>query len=359
MKKLAVFLGAVWLFAFSPDACSAPALRDYLKKPEGWFASEEARNVLNAVLSHQSNAGGWPKNINTTAAPFQGDRTTIRATFDNGATVDELRLLALAFVTTRDERYSHAFERGFQYVLSAQYPTGGWPQSHPPPADNYQRHITFNDGAMVRLMEFVRETFTADAFGFLGQDQKQAAREAFDRGVSCILKCQIKVNGQLTAWCAQHDEEDFRPRPGRSYELVSLSGAESVGIVRLLMSLENPGPDVIRAVESAAAWFSYVKLTGIRVANVEDKMAPRGFNRVVIIDPDAPPIWARFYEIGTNRPIFVDRDGVPKYSLSEIGYERRNGYAWYGSWPANLLSNEYPGWRRQTVDQISPGAQGL
>ena len=40
-----------------------------------------------------------------------------------------------------------------------------------------------------------------------------------------------------------------------------------------------------------------------------------------------------FYEIGTNRPIFSDRDGVPKRELADIGYERRNGYAWYGNWP--------------------------
>ena len=67
-------------------------------------------------------------------------------------------------------------------------------------------------------------------------DQKRAeARQAFDRGIQCILKCQIKVGGKRTAWCAQHDEIDFRPRRARSYELPSLSGAESVGIVPSLL----------------------------------------------------------------------------------------------------------------------------
>jgi PelA/Pel-15E family pectate lyase len=60
-----------------------------------------------------------------------------------------------------------------------------------------------------------------------------------------------------------------------------------------------------------------------------------------------PPLWARFYEIGTNRPIFSDRDGVPKRELSEIGYERRNGYAWLGKWPQHLLAVEYPAWRHK------------
>ena len=61
-----------------------------------------------------------------------------------------------------------------------------------------------------------------------------------------------------------------------------------------------------------------------------DDKAPRGKDKVVVKDPNAPGLWARFYEIGTNRPIFCDRDGVAKHDLSEIGYERRNGYACYG-----------------------------
>jgi PelA/Pel-15E family pectate lyase len=49
----------------------------------------------------------------------------------------------------------------------------------------------------------------------------------------------------------------------------------------------------------------------------------------VIKDESASPLWARFYEIETNRPFFCDRDGVRKYDLKDIGSERRNGYGWY------------------------------
>ena len=66
---------------------------------------------------------------------------------------------------------------------------------------------------------------------------------------------------------------------------------------------------------------------------------------MVVADPTAPPIWARFYEIGTNRPFFCGRDGVKKYSLAEIEHERRIGYAWYTNAPAYLLDKEYPLWR--------------
>src|SRR5262249_19590650 len=162
------------------------------------------------------------------------------------------------------------------------YPNGGWPQFAPPPEKTYHRHITFNDNAMVRLMEFLREVYAIDTYKFVDDDRRKASRRAFDRGVECILKCQVKVEGNLTAWCAQHDEKDYSPRPGRSYELVSLSGAESVGIVRLLMSLEDPSPEVVKAVEGAVAWFEAAKLKGIRVEEQKDEKSPTGKNKVVV-----------------------------------------------------------------------------
>jgi PelA/Pel-15E family pectate lyase len=329
-------------------AASGPSR--YLNKPDAWFAGDEAKKIAANILTYQSDLGGWPKNIDTTAAPYKGDRKDLKPTFDNDATTDELRYLARMFSATKDETYRKAVEKGVDYILVAQYPTGGWPQFHPPPT-SYHRHITFNDNAMVRVMEFLRESCSQDQFGFLGADRHKAARKAFDRGVECILKCQIKVDGKLTAWCAQHDEKDYSPRVGRSYELISISGAESVGVVRLLMSLENPCADVVQAVDGAVAWFESVKIKGIRVKVEKDSKGPKGTNRVVVKDEKAPPMWARFYEIGTNKPLFSDRDGVAKYDLAEIGYERRNGYAWLGYWPQKLLAEEYPAWKKQRADK--------
>jgi PelA/Pel-15E family pectate lyase len=145
------------------------------------------------------------------------------------------------------------------------------------------------------------------------------------------------VNGKRTVWCAQHDEVDYSPRPARSYELASLSGAESVGILRLLMSLDRPSPEVSRAIQAGAEWFEAAKLTGIRVERVNG-------DRRVVSDPGAPPLWARFYEIETGRPFFCGRDGVKKYALAEIESERRNGYAWYGEW-GRPVAEEYARWK--------------
>ncbi len=341
---LALLLGV----AVGGSAQAARGPHQYLGKPAEWFRSAEAAHIAGNILSYQAAEGGWPKNVDTTAAPYTGDRARLKGTFDNDATTDELRFLARIYDATNEARYREAFRKGFDHILQAQYPAGGWPQFYPP-SQQYHRHITFNDNAMVRLMEFLREVYSTDGYRFVDEERRRAARQAFDRGIECILECQIKAGGKLTAWCAQHDEKDYSPRPGRSYELVSLSGSESVGVVRLLMSLDNPRPEVVRAVEGAVAWFESAKIPGIRVVVEKDERSLKGTNRVVVKDPTAPPMWARFYEIGTNRPIFSDRDGVAKHDLAEIGYERRNGYSWLGYWPQPLLEKEYPAWKKKLL----------
>jgi pectate lyase len=317
VSKKAGWLALAVLFTVQAWGSAAEGPRKYLKRPDAWFAGEEARQVADNILSYQSDLGGWPKNLDTTAAKFTGDRRTLKPTFDNGATTDELRFLARMYGATKAECYCHAFQRGFDHILQAQYPTGGWPQFYPPDK-KYHRYITFNDDAMVRLMQLLRETYTLPAYAFVPKERREVARQAFDRGIDCILKCQIRVDGTLTVWCAQHDEKDYRPRPGRSYELVSLSGAESVGIVRPLMSLDHPSPAVVQAVEGAVAWFEAAKLKGMRVVVEDDRKSPTGKNKVVHSDPAAPPMWARFYEIGANRPIYSDRDGVAKHNLADF-----------------------------------------
>ena len=180
-----------------------------------------------------------------------------------------------------------------------------------------------------------------------GRRGPRAGRQAIDKAVECILKTQVVQDGKLTVWCAQHDEHTLAPAKARAYELPSLSGSESVGIVEFLMGIEHPSPEVARAIEGAVAWFRGSRISGIVVKAVPAPGTPKGFDNVVTADAAAPPLWARFYELGTNRPIFCGRDSVVKYSMAEIEYERRNGYRWYVDRPARLLDVEYPEWTRR------------
>lgn len=306
--------------------------------PDAWYRSAEGREITANIRSHQSPQGDWPKNGDTTAARYQGDSSTIQGTFDNGATIGEVRFLARAFRVTHDEACRIAVVKAIDHILHAQYSTGGWPQ-YSPPGKGYHRHITFNDDTMVNMMELLREVGSSDRFAFVDETRRRRAREAFDAGTACILNSQVIVDGKKTVWCAQHDEKTLEPRPARTFEPVSLSGSESAGILMLLMSLERPSPEVVDAIEAGARWFEAVKIEGIRQERIDG-------NKLIVADPNAPPLWARFYEIGTNRPVFCSRDGVIRYRMAEISAERRNGYAWYGDRGASMLKR-YTDWARR------------
>lgn len=72
-------------------------------------------------------------------------------------------------------------------------------------------------------------------------------------------------------------------------------------------------------------------------------------------DREAPPLWSRFSEIGTNHPVFCGRDGVIKYDIANIEAERRNGYAWYGGWGIDVASR-YTRWKEQWDRERVPGS---
>jgi len=118
------------------------------------------------------------------------------------------------------------------------------------------------------------------------------------------------------------------------------------------MDIEHPAPRVVDAVESAVAWFKSAQLNGIRWIET-NAQGTQGYDHVVVADRNAPPLWARFYEIETNRPIFSGRDRVIRYKVSEIEDERRNGYRWYTDEPAKLLNRDYPAWLKKGVARAS------
>ena len=134
----------------------------------------------------------------------------------------------------------------------------------------------------------------------------------------------------------------------RAYEHPSLSGMETIEIVRLLMNIEDPSAEVVAAVQGAVAWLDRVKITGVSYERITDADGNKDRRLVPSEDPD-DAWWARFYEIGTDRPIFSGRDSVVRYDLAEVESERRLGYSWYSRRAADLLKNDYPRWQQRHV----------
>mgnify|MGYP002671200360 CR=1 FL=1 len=198
---------------------------------------------------------------------------------------------------------------------------------------------------MVRVMQQLREIYEKQSpYTFIPDETCQQARKAFDKGIECILRTQVRQNGELTVWCAQHDRITLEPCKARAYELPSLSGQESDNIVLLLMSLPHPSEKVIESIESAVKWFKKSEIKGIQKEYFTNSDGKRDYQMIPC--EDCPVLWARFYELDTNRPFFSDRDGIKKYDISEIGHERRNGYSWYNKDGSKVLA-KYEKWKKE------------
>lgn len=294
-----------------------------------------------ALISWQMPHGGWSKGMEEQYRRMWNGRearsSQLRGgvelgTIDNDATVKEILFLASLYKRTGEVRFKEAVLRGIDYLLAMQYPSGGWPQVYPA-RGNYSDYVTFNDNAMINAMELLDHArkgeppFDSD---ILEEGYAERITEALYRGIDYILKSQIRVNGVLTAWCAQHDPYTYEPRPARTYEHVSISGSESVAIVRFLMEWEERTPEIEEAIRAAVRWFDEVKVAGVRYVSADPD------NVYFYPDPDST-IWYRFYEIGTNEPIFSGRDGVKKRNILEIEAERRDNYSWAGPYATQLL----------------------
>lgn len=327
------------------------------KMPKEWYASEQAAQVARQVIHCQTPKGGWPKNM-----PFhkpideekikQIQTTGIGGNFDNRATTTEMRFLAKIYAHQKNEAYKKAFLKAMDYIFEAQYDNGGWPQFYPVrPNVRYSAHITYNDNAMVNVMLLLRDVYQNKgdmARLALSDTLRERAKQAFDKGVECIINTQIKVNGKPTVWCAQHDEMTLEPASARAYELASYSGDESMSILMLLMQINNPSSQVINAVRCGAEWMKNHAIKNMRVERYTEK---NGQKNVRLVKAPGHDIWARFYDLTTEKPFVCDRDGVKKASLQEIGGERRCGYSWYVEEPAKMLER-YEQWERQLAKNM-------
>src|SRR5690554_4326683 len=285
IKKL-ILLPLLFLLAFS---LKAQLPNELLSKPDQWYASEEAKKIADNILLFQRNVGGWPKEW-PLGKDYLKDYSLSEkehiynqsyredCTFDNGATHSELRFLAKVYTATKKTVYHLGFLRGFDFVLKAQYQNGGWPQYYPgsrkiwdPGISRWSPNgiagfITFNDDAMTRVVWLLKDISESHkGFAFLDEERKNKAKEAVSRGIACILRSQVVYDGALTAWPAQADEVTLEPRWGRSFEPASITANESVTIIRLLMSIDQPSREVIQAIQGGVKWLEDVKIPDTRV----------------------------------------------------------------------------------------------
>lgn len=329
-----------------------------LDREPAWYGSAEARAIADNIVSFQTPSGGWGKNQDRTGPVRQHGQLYVIAedlpasaagdiqaedrqfafvgTIDNGATTTEMRFLARvqqAVPGVAGQPYRAAFLRGLTWLLQAQYPNGGWPQVYPLQG-GYHDAITFNDDAVADVVSLLLDIGARQGnFAWFAGKDAAAARAAASRAVDMILATQQVIGGKRTGWGQQHDPLTLAPVGARNFEPVSLSSNESAALIALLMRLPAKSAAVDEAIAGGVEWLRSAALRD--VAWTTDQA---GEGRLLIAKPGAGPLWARFYDLRTLKPIFGDRDKWIHDDVNEISLERRNGYSWFGTGPAKVIA---------------------
>ena len=85
-------------------------------------------------------------------------------------------------------KYKDAFNKGLDYLLASQYENGGFPQFFPL-KKGYYSHITFNDDAMIGVLQVLRDIAKKkDDYMFVDEERRQKAEKSGRKGVPLILK---------------------------------------------------------------------------------------------------------------------------------------------------------------------------
>ncbi len=279
---------------------------------------EFARAAAHALVRGQLCSGGWDyfiefdpdqrKHYQYRADQNCGEDKRGVTNLDDNVTQGALRVLmrvdrALGF---SDERIHEAAQYALAKLVEAQYPNGAWPQRfrHPPdpakhpvkrasypaswprkwPGADYRGYYTFNDNTICDAIDVLLE-----AARIYNEPRYRAAAE---KGGGFILLAQMPE--PQPAWAQQYDA-DMHPAWARAFEPPAVTGGESQAILRTLLVLYRETGDR-KYLEPVPRALEYLKRSVVPRTDAEV------FRRV----PEGP-VLARFYELKTNRPLYITK----------------------------------------------------
>ncbi|MDC7676594.1 pectate lyase [Asticcacaulis machinosus] len=370
MKRFgAICLGLVLLTAPTAYAYEAVRLDSFSDAVHHWqnrhgkdyarYSDDQIVEIADNILLYQRHNGGWIENQDPARkldpqeiAAITTQKSDSRASFDNRNIYAQIEYLMAVYDQTKSETYRAAAMKGLEFTLSQQMPVcGGWPHTLPPSTD-YHHKLTIADEVTSGNLRMLRKISLKQApFTSINEATRQTTDAALKRGDDCVLKLQIRQNGKLTGWAGQYDPVNLAPSKGRTFELPAIVSQETVAMLDYLMSIDHPTPQQIAAIEGAVSWLKRSQIKGYALKTipldppVKYDYHTATFDRELVADNKAPPLWARFYDLNDNSVVLANRDEVRVKAYADIHPERRSGYSWYGDWPQRLIAVEYPAWK--------------
>ncbi len=296
---------------------------------------EAAKKAGDCLVRGQLKSGGWQYHVEfdpkrRTSYAYRVDAASKgrdETTLDDDTTQSALRLLmrldkALEF---KDTKIHEAAEYALASLLDARFPNGAWPQrySRSPdaekfpvkkadypeswsrtwPKEKYKCYYTFNDGAIIDVIDVMFE-----AWHTYGDERyRTAAKKAGD----FILLAQMPE--PQPGWAQQYDAQ-MHPAWARKFEPPAVCGGESQEVLEALLQLyrETGSKKYLEPVPKAIAYFRRSMLPNGRLA--------------------------RFYELKTNKPLYFTK----QYELTYLDDDMPTHYSFIvGAARLDSVEQEY------------------
>ncbi|MCA9017653.1 MAG: pectic acid lyase, partial [Planctomycetaceae bacterium] len=286
------------------------------------FYLDAATDAALALIYGQLKSGGWTNSVDFNpqsklTADYRNGKGQGRnnSTLDDGITQSAILLLIRVDQAHQfhNQQIHQAAMIALDALLAAQYPVGAFPQVWTGPVPqlpaktanfpeydwrteghvkNYWDCYTLNDG----LAGYV-STVLMDAWEIYKDDRY---RQALLKLGDFLIQAQLPP--PQTAWAQQYNF-DMQPIWARKFEPPAVTGGETQDVIQTLMNIYHFSGDkkYLKPIPSALAYLKKSQL------------------------PDGQ--LARYYELKTNRPLYMTRDGK-KYSLTYDDSDLPRHYGW-------------------------------
>lgn len=260
------------------------------------------------------------------------------ATFDDAGTAESLEFLLRMYLENKDESLKPALDKGIDFVLNSQYPSGGWPQRWPH-TDEFHHHglpdysgdITFNDDVAAENIEFLIMVYQT-----LGEER---VLDSINRAMMSYVTMQLPK--PHAGWALQYTP-DLKPAGARSYEPKALATNATNANIKALMEFYRltGNPAFLKPIPDAIDWLESVKLPPDQVAQGRE--------------------YPTYVDLQTGKPMFLHRKGSnvvngeyyddhsPDHTIIHYS-SRRNIHP-------DQLRAEYEALLKQPVGQLTAGS---
>jgi len=292
-----------------------------------------------ALVWGQLESGGWDYRIDF--SPKGDKRWAYRhlklddlkgrrniSTLDDNNTQHALRLLMAVDQLVEDAAIHEAVAYGLKALLKAQLPKGGWPQRFfltPPARQRYAETVRIGlDGTRTTLKRpayyghyyTYNDATLNDCISTLLEAHRRYQKPEYLEGVrkagDFIILSQLKP--PQAGWAQQYTR-DLKPEWARRFEPKSVCSAVTVRNIHTLIEFYLTFGDAkyLKPIPAALDWLERSKLPG------------KGSR------------WARFYEIGSNRPLYMTR----KYELTYKDDDLPTHYSFIANYGGDSAAARY------------------